>query len=310
MIEPRQEKFAVKKVCAMEHAVNRAKILVEALPYIRDFRGKKIVIKYGGHAMIDPELKRLFAQQIILLHYIGIHVVVVHGGGPQISTVLKQMGIESSFIDGKRITDARTMDVVEMVLAGGVNKEIVNLINTEGGRAVGLSGKDGALIRAKKLYLSRRDADGNRHVDVDMGHVGEVVDVSTDIIEAVEKAGFIAVIAPSGVGDDGQTYNINADTVAAEIARHLKVERLIILTDEKGVLDDKGKLISSMHCDEIDSLVSSGVVTGGMIPKLECCKRAIDGGVVKAHILDGRTPYSIILELFTDSGIGTQVVKE
>ena len=294
----------------MEHAINRAKILVEALPYIRDFRGKKIVIKYGGHAMVDPELKRLFAQQVILFHYIGIQVVVVHGGGPQISTVLNQMGIESNFIDGKRVTDAKTMDVVEMVLAGGVNKEIVNLINTDGGRAVGLSGKDGAMIRARKLFFSRKDAEGNKFVDVDMGHVGEVVDINTDIIDAVEKAGFIAVIAPSGVGDDGLTYNINADTVAAEIARHLKVERLIILTDEKGVLDDKGRLISSMHCEEIDNLISSGIVTGGMIPKLECCKRAIEGGVMKAHILDGRTPYSILLELFTHSGIGTQIIRE
>lgn len=294
----------------MEHAINRAKILVEALPYIRDFRGKKIVIKYGGHAMVDPELKRLFAQQIILFHYIGIHVVVVHGGGPQISTVLSQMGIKSSFIDGKRITDARTMDVVEMVLAGGVNKEIVSLINSEGGKAVGLSGKDGGLISARKLYLSRKDAQGNKLTDVDMGHVGEVTHINPDIIEAVEKAGFIAVIAPSGVGDDGLTYNINADTVAAEIARHLGVERLIILTDEKGVLDKDGKLISSMHCGEIPELISSGTVTGGMIPKLECCIRALDGGVMKAHILDGRIPYSILLELFTHSGIGTQIIKE
>jgi len=307
---PSSEKFAVKKVTTMEHAINMAKLLVEALPYIRDFRGKKIVIKYGGHAMVDPELKKLFAQQIILLHYIGIQVVVVHGGGPQISTVLNQMGIESSFIDGKRVTDARTMDVVEMVLAGGVNKEIVNLINTDGGRAVGLSGKDGGLIRARKLLLSRKDADGNTLADVDMGHVGEVAGINTDIIEAVEKAGFIAVIAPSGVGDDGLTYNINADTVAAEIARHLKVERLIILTDEKGVLNKEGTLISSMRNADIDKLISSGVVTGGMIPKLECCKRALDGGVMKAHILDGRTPYSILLELFTHSGIGTQIIKE
>ena len=294
----------------MEHAITRAKILVEALPYIRDFRGKKIVIKYGGHAMVDPELKKLFAQQVILFHYIGIQVVVVHGGGPQISTVLDQMGIESSFIDGKRVTDAKTMDVVEMVLAGGVNKEIVNLINSDGGRAVGLSGKDGGLIKARKLYLSRKDAQGNTQADIDMGHVGEVSAINTDIIEAVEKAGFIAVIAPSGVGDDGLTYNINADTVAAEIARQLGVERLIILTDETGVLDNNKQLISSMRSCQIPELISSGVVTGGMIPKLECCMRALEGGVVKAHILDGRTPYSILLELFTDSGIGTQIIKE
>jgi acetylglutamate kinase len=294
----------------MEQAIQRAKILVEALPYIKDFRGKRVVVKYGGHAMVDPELKLLFARQIILFQYVGIQVVVVHGGGPQISSVLDQMGIKSSFIDGKRVTDARTMDVVEMVLAGGVNKEIVNLINTEGGRAVGLSGKDGCLIKAKKLYHSRKQSDGTVQNDIDMGHVGEVTEINPEIIDAVEKAGFIAVIAPSGVGADGLTYNINADTVAAEIASHLRVEKLIILTDETGVLNGKGKLISSLKYSEIPSLITSGVVKGGMIPKLECCMKALDNGVMKAHIVDGRIPYSILLELFTDSGIGTQIVKE
>ncbi len=293
----------------MEQAISRAKVLMEALPYIRDFRGKKIVVKYGGHAMVNPELKNLFAKQIVLFHLVGIQVVVVHGGGPQINRTLDSMGIESSFIDGKRITDARTMDVVEMVLAGGINKEIVQLINAAGGRAVGLSGKDGGLIRARKLLFSRKDVSGNL-TDVDMGHVGEVTAVNTDIIDAVEKAGFIAVIAPSGVGDDGLTYNINADTVAAEIARQLKVEKLIILTDEQGVLDAGGKLVSSVKYSQIHKLISTGVVTGGMIPKLECCMRALEGGVTKAHIIDGRVPYSILLELFTDSGIGTQIVKE
>ncbi|HNR50161.1 MAG: Acetylglutamate kinase [Deltaproteobacteria bacterium ADurb.BinA179] len=293
----------------MEQAISRAKVLMEALPYIRDFRGKKIVVKYGGHAMVNPELKTLFAKQIVLFHYVGIQVVVVHGGGPQISRMLDTMGIESSFIDGKRVTDARTMDVVEMVLAGGINKEIVQLINADGGRAVGLSGKDGGLIKARKLLFSRRDASGNV-TDIDMGHVGEVTGVDTGIIDAVEKGGFVAVIAPSGVGDDGLTYNINADTVAAEIARQLKVEKLIILTDEQGVLDAEGKLISSLKYSQINKLISSGVVKGGMIPKLECCMRALEGGVTKAHIIDGRIPYSILLELFTDSGIGTQIVKE
>ena len=294
----------------MEQAILRAKILVEALPYIKDFRGKRVVVKYGGHAMVDPELKQLFARQIILFQYIGIQVVVVHGGGPQISSVLDQMGIKSSFIDGKRITDAKTMDVVEMVLAGGINKEIVNLINTDGGRAVGLSGKDGSLIKAKKLYHSRKQSDGTDLNDIDMGHVGEVTEINPEIIDAVEKAGFVAVIAPSGVGADGLTYNINADSVAAEIASHLRVEKLIILTDETGVLDRQGKLISSLKYSEIPDLISSGVVKGGMIPKLECCMKALDNGVKKAHIVDGRTPYSILLELFTDSGIGTQIVKE
>lgn len=293
----------------MEQAITRAKVLVEALPYLRDFRGKRIVVKYGGHAMVKPELKRIFAQQIVLFHYVGIQVVVVHGGGPQINTVLNQMGIESSFVDGKRVTDAKTMDVVEMVLAGGINKEIVQLINTDGGKAVGLSGKDGGLIRARKLLHSKRDTEGNL-TSVDMGHVGEVTGVNTEIIDAVEKSGFTAVIAPSGVGDDGLTYNINADTVAAEIARHMKVEKLIILTDEQGVLDKDGNLLSSLKYSQVQKLISGGVVTGGMIPKVECCMRALEGGVKKAHIIDGRIPYSILLELFTDSGIGTQIVKE
>ncbi len=293
----------------MEQAITRAKVLVEALPYLRDFRGKRIVVKYGGHAMVKPELKRIFAQQIVLFHYVGIQVVVVHGGGPQINTVLDQMGIESSFVDGKRVTDAKTMDVVEMVLAGGINKEIVQLINTDGGKAVGLSGKDGGLIRARKLLHSKRDSEGHL-TSVDMGHVGEVTGVNTEIIDAVEKSGFTAVIAPSGVGDDGLTYNINADTVAAEIARHMKVEKLIILTDEQGVLDKDGNLLSSLKYSQVQKLISGGVVTGGMIPKVECCMRALEGGVKKAHIIDGRIPYSILLELFTDSGIGTQIVKE
>ena len=300
----------VKGITQMEQAIQRAKVLVEALPYIRDFRGKRIVVKYGGHAMVDPELKKLFAQQIILFQYIGIQVVVVHGGGPQISSVLEQMGIKSAFIEGKRVTDAKTMDVVEMVLAGGINKEIVHLINSEGGKAVGLSGKDGGLIKAKKLFSKRRHPDGTVTNDLDMGHVGEVKEINTDIIDVVEKAGFVAVIAPSGVGDDGLTYNINADTVAAGVAGQLGVEKLIILTDEQGVLDKKGKLISSIKYAEIPGLMKKGVVTGGMIPKLECCMMALDGGVMKAHIVDGRVPYSILLELFTDSGIGTQIVKE
>lgn len=295
---------------AIQQAIHRSKILVEALPYIRDFRGKRIVVKYGGHAMVDTELKRLFAQQIILFQYIGIQVVVVHGGGPQISTMLDQMGIKSSFIDGRRITDSKTMDVVEMVLAGGINKEIVNLINTEGGRAVGLSGKDGGLIKARKLFYSRKGPDGVTMTDIDMGHVGEVTEINTEIIDAVEKAGFVAVIAPSGVGADGLTYNINADTVASEIAGHLKVEKIIILTDEQGVLNATGELISSIRYSDIPRLISSGVITGGMIPKVECCMKALDSGVKKAHIVDGRIPYSVLLELFTDSGIGTQIVKE
>ena len=287
----------------MEHAVERVKIIGEALPYIRDFRGKRIVVKYGGHAMTDPELKAIFARQIILLQYVGIQVVVVHGGGPQIGGVLEQMGIESSFVAGKRITDSQTMNVVEMVLAGGVNKEIVSLINQEGGRSVGISGKDGGLIEARKLYLTKDES------RIDIGHVGEIVAVDPGIIDTLEKAGFIVVIAPLGSGPDGMTYNINADTAASAIASELRAEKLIILTDEKGVLDGDKKLVSSMDCRDAQHLIDAGVVTGGMIPKLECCMHALNSGVGKAHILDGREPYSIFLELFTDSGIGTQLIK-
>mgnify|MGYP001122405672 CR=1 FL=1 len=293
----------------MEQAIQRAKVLVEALPYIRDLWGRRIVVKYGGHAMVDPELKRLFARQIVLFQYIGIQVVVVHGGGPQISSMLEKMGIQTRFVEGKRITDAATMDVVEMVLAGLLNKEIVQMINAEGGRAVGLSGKDGGLIKAKKLYSRRKHPDGTVTHDVDIGHVGRVDQIDPAVIDAVEKAGFVAVIAPSGVGDDGLTYNINADTVASGIASRLMVEKLVILTDEAGVLDQEGKLISSLTTSEIPALVEGGVVTGGMIPKLECCRDALEAGVKKAHIVDGRLPYSIMLELFTDSGVGTQIVK-
>ncbi|HQP32354.1 MAG TPA: acetylglutamate kinase [Deltaproteobacteria bacterium] len=289
----------------MEQAIQRARILVEALPYIRDFRGKRVVVKYGGHAMADPELKKTVARQIILLQYVGIQVTVVHGGGPQINSVLKQMGIVPNFIEGKRITDAQTLDVVEMVLSGVVNKEIVNLITMEGGKAVGLSGKDAGLIRAEKLYLTRGDEDDR----IDIGLVGEVSAVNTEIIDTVESKGFVAVIAPLGVGDDGATYNINADTAAAAIAGSLKAEKLILLTDEAGVLDKDGSLISSIDTGRIQALIDGGVVTGGMIPKLECCAAAIHQGVKKAHIIDGRVPYSILLELLTDSGIGTQVIK-
>jgi len=287
----------------MNEAAQRVRFIAEALPYIRDFRGKRVVIKYGGHAMVDPELKRMFARQIVLLQYVGLQVVVVHGGGPQISSVLKQMGVESSFVAGRRVTDARTMDVVEMVLAGGVNKEIVNLLNLEGGRAVGLSGKDGGLIKARKLFY---DQDGEI---LDIGQVGEIAEVNPQVIETLEHDGFIAVVAPLGVDDEGTSYNINADTAAAQMAARLKAEKLIILTDESGVLDADKQLISSMDVSDVRHLIKDGVVTGGMIPKLECCVDALNEGVGKAHILDGRVPYSIFLELMTDSGIGTQIIK-
>ena len=292
----------------MEQAIQRARILVEALPYIRDFRGKRVVIKYGGHAMADPELKRAFARQIVLLQYVGIQVTVVHGGGPQINTVLKQMGIVPNFVEGKRITDEQTLDVVEMVLSGVVNKEIVNLITIEGGKAVGLSGKDAGLLRAEKLYLKRNAGDGNDDL-IDLGLVGEVSAVNTEIIDTVEAKGFVAVIAPLGVDSDGVTYNINADTVASAIAGSLAAEKLIILTDEAGVIDKDRNLISSIEDKRINTLIETGAVTGGMIPKLECCRSALNRGVKKTHIIDGRIPYSILLEILTDAGIGTQIIK-
>jgi len=289
----------------MEQAIQRAKILIEALPYIKDFRGRRIVIKYGGHAMIDPELKRTFARQIVLLQYVGIQVTVVHGGGPQINEALKKQGVKSSFIEGKRVTDEETLKVVEMVLSGLINKEIVNLINIEGGKAVGISGKDGGLIKAKKLLMK----DGEDGKPVDLGLVGEVSGVDTGIVDTVESGGFVAVIAPLGVDNEGRTYNINADTASAAIASSLNAEKLILLTDEAGVLDKGGSLISSIYYDEIPGLVKDGIVTGGMIPKIECCRDAIGAGVKKAHIIDGRVPYSILLEMLTDSGIGTQITK-
>jgi acetylglutamate kinase len=289
----------------MEQAIQRARILIEALPYIRDFRGRRIVIKYGGHAMADPELKRMFARQIVLLQYVGIQVTVVHGGGPQINEALKKQGVKSSFVEGKRITDEETLKVVEMVLSGLINKEIVNLINTEGGKAVGISGKDGGLIKAKKLLMK----DGPDGKPVDLGFVGEVSGVDTDIVDTVEAGGFVAVIAPLGVDEEGRTYNINADTASAAIAASLNAEKLVLLTDEAGVLDKEGNLISSIDYEEIPGLVLNGVVTGGMIPKIECCRDALSTGVKKAHIIDGRVPYSLLLEILTDSGIGTQIMK-
>lgn len=289
----------------MEQAIQRARVLVEALPYIRDFRGKRIVIKYGGHAMVDPELKKIFARQIVLLQYMGIQATVVHGGGPQINDLLKQVGIVPSFVEGKRVTDEATLNVVEMVLSGAVNKEIVNLINIEGGKAVGLSGKDAGLVRAERLLLKRAAGEPG----LDIGLVGEVKGVNPEIIATVEASGFVAVIAPLGVGADGVTYNINADTVAAAIAGALAAEKLIILTDEAGVLGQDGQLISSIAYAQCETLRKDGTVTGGMIPKLDCCRMALDQGVMKAHIIDGRIPYSILLELLTDAGIGTQIVK-
>ena len=287
----------------------KASILLEALPYIREFYGQTIVIKYGGHAMKDEALRRSFALNIQLLRYIGVNPVIVHGGGPQIGNMLKQLGIQSEFRQGLRVTDDATMDVVEMVLVGKVNKEIVNLINTQGGRAVGLSGKDGRLIWAQKLEMAVERADAPPEI-IDLGKVGEVVAVDTSVITSLQAANFVPVIAPVGVDEEGNTYNINADSVASAVAVAVGAKKLILLTDVAGVLDKQGELISSMTLHQAVHALEQGVVTGGMIPKIKCCLEAVDGGVAKAHILDGRIENVILLEMFTQGGIGSEIVSK
>ncbi|MBA4368705.1 MAG: acetylglutamate kinase [Desulfobacterium sp.] len=286
-----------------------ADILIESLPYIRHFYGRTIVVKYGGHAMVDEQLKTDFAKDITLLKFIGLNPVVVHGGGPQINLVLDQMGICSTFVRGMRLTDQPTMDVVEMVLGGKVNKAIVAQINQEGGKAVGLSGKDGGLIRARKLHIMHQvDADKPPEI-IDPGLVGEVTHIDPDIINTLTAKGFIPIIAPIGTGEKGETFNINADLVAAKIAIALSAHRLILLTDVDGVMDSAGKLLSSIHAREVDELIRKKIVTGGMIPKIEYAIDAIQNRVEKVHIINGTRRHSLLLELFTDKGIGTELTE-
>lgn len=285
----------------------QATSIIETLPYISQFYGETIVIKYGGNAMIDEELKKAFALNVILLKYIGLNPVVVHGGGPQIGSMLKALNIESHFRQGYRVTDDATMDVVEMVLVGKVNKEIVNLINLNGGKAVGLSGKDGMLIKAEPKELSIEKKDAPPEI-IDLGKVGEVRSVNTTLINSLQKDGFIPVIAPVGVDDEGVTYNINADSVAGAVASSLGAKRLYLLTDVAGLLDKDGELITSLTTKEAFECIDSGVITGGMIPKIKCCIEAA-ADCEKAAIIDGRVENCILLELFTRSGIGTEVVK-
>ncbi|QWV93713.1 acetylglutamate kinase [Geomonas oryzisoli] len=290
----------------MQHLIEKASTLMEALPYIRRFSGKTIVIKYGGHAMAEEKLRKSFALDIILLKYIGINTVVVHGGGPQINETLKRYGIVSEFVKGMRVTDAETMGVVEMVLTGQVNREVVGYINQHGGRAAGLSGKDGSLLLCEKLLQEVRREDGGVEM-VDIGFVGDVVEVNPAILQALEKGGFIPVIAPVGVGRDGQSYNINADVVAGKVAAALGAEKLILLTDVSGVKDKQGELLSSIPLADVPALIDNGTVTGGMIPKVTCCTDALAAGVKKAHIVDGRIEHAILLEIFTNVGIGTEI---
>lgn len=292
-----------------ESALNIAKVLTEALPYIQRFHGKTIVVKYGGNAMTDPELENSFARDIVLLKTVGLNPVVVHGGGPQIGDLLARLGKESTFIDGMRVTDAETMDVVEMVLGGLVNKSIVNLINQNGGRAVGLTGKDGNLIRAKKMLLSKANAKGKME-KVDIGYVGEVAGIKTDVLEMVIGSDFIPVIAPVGVGDEGASYNINADLVAGKVAEALKAEKLILLTNIPGVMNKDKKVMTGLSTQEIDALIADGTIYGGMLPKIACAVDAVKGGVVSAHIIDGRVPHATLLEVFTDEGMGTLITNK
>jgi acetylglutamate kinase len=293
----------------MKKLIEKAKVLIESLPYIQSFSGKTIVIKYGGNAMVEEELKVSFALDIILMKHIGMNPVVVHGGGPQIGEVMKKMGMEPKFVDGFRITDDETMSVVEMVLVGKVNKEIVSLINQQGGRAVGLGGKDGGLITGKKKMLKKKESKDQPPEIIDIGMVGDVESINPEIIDTLDISGFIPVIAPVAVGENGETYNINADLVAGKIAEALSAEKLVLLTDTEGVKDGKGNLLSSLSKKDVEGMIGSGVIKEGMIPKVQCCLEALDYGVTKTHIIDGRVEHAVLLEIFTDKGIGTEITE-
>lgn len=291
----------------MERLIEKANILIEALPYIRNFYGKTVVIKYGGAAQIEDALKNSFAQDVVLLSFIGIHTVIVHGGGPRISQTMKKMGKEPAFVQGQRVTDSETMDIVEMVLGGLINKEIVALINNHGGKAVGLSGKDGSLIKAKKKLLKKSAPSGEEEI-IDIGMVGEVESVDPAILDTLQREGFVPVISPIGVGGEGEAFNINADYVASAIASSLKAEKLMLLTDVAGINDGKGTVIPTIRKRDLKKHIDNGIISGGMIPKVQACKSALEGGVKKTHIIDGRVPHCLLLEIFTKEGIGTEIV--
>ena len=292
---------------SQQDAMNTVRVLTEALVYIQRFAGKTIVIKYGGNAMVDNALKQGFARDIVLLKLVGVNPVIVHGGGPQIGNVLQRIGKETRFVQGMRVTDSETMDVVEMVLGGLVNKEIVSLINRNGGKAVGLTGKDGELIRARKLQFERTAPEMNTTEIIDIGHVGEVASINISVVNMVIGSGFIPVIAPIGVGEDGQAYNINADLVAGKLAAVMGAEKLILLTNTAGILNKDGTTITGMDRAEVDTLIGDGTIYGGMLPKVRCALDAILGGVQAAHIIDGRVERAVLLELFTDAGVGTLI---
>jgi acetylglutamate kinase len=288
-------------------AIKTARVLTEALPYIKRFTGKTLVIKYGGNAMVDTALKNGFARDVVLMKLVGMNPIVVHGGGPQIGELLRRIGKESQFVGGMRVTDTETMDVVEMVLGGLVNKEIVNLINRHGGGAVGLTGKDGDLIRARKLTFTRHSPELEAPEIIDMGHVGEVVSVNTAVVDMLVKGNFIPIIAPIGVDEDGQSYNINADLVAGKLAEIMRAEKLIVLTNVAGLLDKQGEVLTGLSVERVTELIQDGTISGGMLPKIHAALEAVKGGVTSAHILDGRVEHAVLLEVFTDAGIGTLI---
>jgi|TARA_R110000822_G_scaffold28053_1_gene83330 acetylglutamate kinase len=286
-----------------------ARVLTEALPYIQRFTNKTIVVKFGGNAMIDDKLKEQFARDIVLMKLVGMNPIVVHGGGPQIGDLLKRLAIESHFVDGMRVTDTATMDVVEMVLGGSVNKEIVSLLNRNGGKAIGLTGKDGQLIRAKKLKVTQRTPDLAKTEIIDIGHVGEVEAINTEVLDMLINSDFIPIIAPIGVGPDGASYNINADLVAGKVAEVLKAEKLMLLTNIEGLMDKSGKVLTGLSTEQVDALIADGTIYGGMLPKIGCALSAVNAGVTSAHIIDGRVPHAVLLEIFTDTGVGTLITN-
>ncbi|WP_420589381.1 acetylglutamate kinase [Bacterioplanoides sp.] len=290
-------------------AMHTANILSEALPYLQRFVGKTIVVKYGGNAMIDEELKNSFARDMVMLKLIGINPIVVHGGGPQIGELLDKLNIESRFVNGMRVTTTETMDVVEMVLGGLVNKDIVNLINQNGGKALGLTGKDGQLLHAKKLKVTQSSPEMQKPEIIDIGHVGEVEHINTQVLDMLTQSDFIPVIAPIGVGQDGASYNINADLVAGKVAEVLQAEKLILLTNIEGLMDKEGQILTGLTTEQVDDLIADGTIYGGMLPKIQCALDAVHAGVTSAHIIDGRVSHSTLLELFTDEGVGTLITN-
>jgi acetylglutamate kinase len=295
---------------SLARATEVAEVLSEALPYIQKFAGRTIVVKYGGNAMTDENLKASFARDIVLMQAVGMRPIVVHGGGPQIGELLERLNIESKFIDGMRVTTEETMDVVEMVLGGLVNKEIVSLLNLAGGRAMGLTGKDGQFIRAKQLKIERKSPELEAPEIIDIGHVGQVESIDTRVLTMLTESDVIPVVAPIGVGSSGESYNINADLVAGKLAEVLKAEKLMLLTNTAGVLDKQEQVVTGLVADEVNDLITDGTISGGMLPKVGCALSAVNAGVNSAHIVDGRVPHSVLLEIFTDQGVGTQILRK